>query len=291
MKEEQIDQLLSVISIETNCPLEKIIAPITQLMNGGLQSIVKESLIDINVHGRLGGNYKNIFQEEYRSAVDETTGYLSDRFRDKMIGISNSILKRLDVLYVELDEVEFLTKARKASDLITKYADESKTYEREYEYDDSWDDAEEYHYRAPYSSELSWLYGVLYHNLETLVDNIRITYPIESMDNTGQKTETVDKANSENHVDDLKPKLEWNATKTDFVEIVKALIEIKAIRGGTQAEIFTILKDLLGLEFKEVDPLKSLKNKMDKENFFTYKLNKQIHKWIEIRDEKNRQNR
>ena len=101
----------------------------------------------------------------------------------------------------------------------------------------------------------------------------------------------MDKVSSENHVDDLKPKLEWNATKTDFVEIVKALIENNAIRGGTQAEIFNILKDLFGLDFNEADQLKSLKNKKDKENFFTYKLNEQIHRWIEIRDEKNRQNR
>jgi len=291
MKEEQINQLLSVISIETNCPIEKIIEPITQLMNGGLQSIVKESLIDINVNGRLGRNYSSIFQEEYRSAVDVTTGYLSERFRDKMIEISDSILKRLDVLYIELDEKEFLTKARKVSDLISKYVDESKIDEKNYGYDHILDDAEEYHYRSPYSSELSWLYGLLYHNLETLVDNIRFTYPIESINNTGEQTENVDKVSSENHVDDLKPKLEWNATKTDFVEIVKALIENKAIRGGTQAEIFNILKDLFGLDFNEADPLKSLKNKKDKENFFTYKLNEQIHKWIEIRDEKNRQNR
>ena len=291
MKEEQINQLLSVISIETNCPIEKIIEPITQLMNGGLQSIVEESLIDINVNGRLGRNYSSIFQEEYRSAVDVTTGYLSDRFRDKLIEISNSILKRLDVLYIELDAEEFLTKARKVSDLISKYVDESKIYEKDYGYDQLTDDAEEYHYRSPYSSELSRLYGLLYHNLESLVGTIGFTYSIESIKNSGEKTEQVDKENSENHVEDLKSKLEWNATKTDFVEIVKALIENKAIRGGTQAEIFNILKDLFGLDFNEADPLKSLKNKKDKENFFTYKLNKQIHKWIEIRDEKNRQNR
>jgi|GEM_PF-3123929 len=118
---------------------------------------------------------------------------------------------------------------------------------------------------------------------------------LNEISNHGQKFEpNIPKSEAKGNKEVLLNKMQWHASKTDLYELVKALIETKAIKEHTEREVFEKLFSFFNVEFSKTDKSDSLtnvKSKLEDDSFFTKKMFDSIQSWRTELEEKNRKNR
>lgn len=78
-----------------------------------------------------------------------------------------------------------------------------------------------------------------------------------------------------------KNKIEWIASELDLVELIKSLIEIKAINYKTEQDVFEFFEKIFDIKLKKRQRLQTIKErKKDKSNFIP-KLEQAFLKWFD----------
>lgn len=261
---------------------------VSEIVNVGLIRITEAVFSEIFENGRRKADYHDIFSKKYRDSVDILVSVETEEVKGHLNKLFDRLSARMDSEHLRRPKKDFADLLEKIIHQVKNLYQIAKSCEKQYGADAEIEDVNESYYRTPIENEVSWLMGIISRNLESIDNSLQFKYGALLEAAEVEKTTPSEVSIETNK---MPVTMTWRKSKTDLVELIKALIETKSIEYEDEKDVYSQFSKLFELELKPNDSLKGVRRKKDPSEHFTAILNKAILDWIEHRDEQNRLHR